>query len=100
MATYATSPPTLPKTFENSHGMRLWQAEVLSELSRKYALVSWGEASKLFEQSGSLIIQLCEAAMAQKKDIIAGLLVRIADLEQSAYAMLEHPSPLISLKSH
>jgi hypothetical protein len=96
MVTYATSPPALPQDFRNSHGMRLWQAKVLRELSRKYDLRAWGEASKLFEQSGRLIIQLCEAAMAQKREDVAGLLARIADLEQNAYTTLEYPSSLVS----
>lgn len=34
MVTYATSPLRLPQTFENSHGMRVWQADVLERAYR------------------------------------------------------------------
>lgn len=36
MVTYATAPLLLPETFENSHGMRFWQADVLKTLGDKY----------------------------------------------------------------
>jgi len=52
MATYATTPPMLPKTFENSHGMWFWQADVLNTLGRKYGIDEWVEASTLFRRSG------------------------------------------------
>jgi len=89
MATYATTPPMVPKGFEKSHGMRLWQAAVLGELAKKYKIVVWAEASKLFEQSGKFIIQLCGAAMNRKNDDIAELLLRIAETEEQAYHLLE-----------
>jgi len=93
MVMYATIPPTLPTSFGKSHGMRLWQARVLDELSRKYAIGIWGEASKLFERSGKLIIQLCKAAMDRDKQAVARLLARVADLEANAYTLLERSSP-------
>lgn len=48
MVTYATTPPSLPTTFENSHGMRFWQADVLSALGNKYGKSNWVEAAMLF----------------------------------------------------
>jgi hypothetical protein len=89
MAMYATSPPTVPKSFENSHGMRIWQARVLDELSKKYNVGVWGDASGLFEESGGLIIRLCEAAMNRRKQAVAGLMTQVADLEEKAYTLLE-----------
>jgi len=52
MVTYATTPPLLPKTFENSHGMRFWQADVLKTLGDKHKITNWTEASTLFRRSG------------------------------------------------
>jgi hypothetical protein len=89
MVMYATNPPAVPKSFENSHGMRFWQACVLDELSKKYNVGVWGDASKLFGESGELIIQLCEAAMKRRKQAVAGLMTRVADLEEKAYTLLE-----------
>jgi hypothetical protein len=58
MVTYATTPPLLPKTFENSHGMRFWQADVLKALGNKYSESAWTEASTLFRRSGEKIKKL------------------------------------------
>lgn len=89
MATYATTPPLLPTTFENSHGMRFWQADVLDTLGRKYGVSNWTEASKLFRQSGKEIMRLCEAALRQDKQRISVALVEIAGIEERAYTLLK-----------
>ena len=41
MVTYATTPPLLPETFENSHGMRFWQADVLRARARDIIQKIW-----------------------------------------------------------
>ena len=89
MVTYATAPPLLPRTFENSHGMRLWQADVLNSLGNKYNVSNWTEASMLFRRSGKKIMQLCRAALNQDKREIADFLIKIADTEEQAYIMLK-----------
>ena len=89
MATYATTPPLLPVTFENSHGMRLWQANVLKTLGNKYKVSQWIEASKLFKTSGEKIMKLCEAALKQDKQQISTTLLEIADIEERAYKLLK-----------
>ncbi len=88
MATYATAPPMPPKSFGNSHGMRLWQAEVLGELGRKYGVAEWCDASRLFEDSGRRIMKISEAAMGMDGQKVASLLGEVADIEERAYWML------------
>ena len=89
MATYATTPPLPPKTFENSHGMRFWQADVLSALGNKYNVRSWTEASKLFRRSGEEIMKLCKAALEQDKQRASEALTVIAEIEERAYKLLK-----------
>lgn len=89
MATYATAPPLPPKTFENSHGMRFWQADVLSALGNKYNVRSWTEASKLFRRSGEEIMKLCKAALEQDKQRVSEDLTVIAEIEERAYKLLK-----------
>ena len=89
MATYATTPPLPPKTFENSHGMRFWQADVLSALGNKYNVRSWTEASKLFRRSGEEIMKLCKAALEQDKQRVSEALTVIAEIEERAYKLLK-----------
>lgn len=67
MVAYATTPPMLPKTYENSNGMRFRQAAVLEALGNKYNIDNWTEASVLFRKSGGIIIDLCKAAMYQNR---------------------------------
>jgi len=88
MATYATIPPVLPKSFENSHGMRLWQASVLLTLGKKYEVSAWSEASTLFRQSGDKISRLCEAALRWDKRSVSALLGEIAAIEEEGYELL------------
>jgi hypothetical protein len=88
MVTYATTPPLLPETFENSHGMRFWQADVLKTLGNKYNVGKWTEASKLFRRSGEEIIELCKAALKQDKHTISNMLMEIADIEERAYGLI------------
>jgi len=88
MATYATTPPTIPKTFENSHGMRFWQASVLLTLGRKYDIPAWSEASEIFRQSGEKISRLCEAALRMDKRLASSLLEEIAAAEEQGYGLL------------
>lgn len=89
MVTYSATQPLLPETFENSHGMRLWQADVLNTLGNKYNVSSWTEASILFRRSGKKIMQLCKAALKQDKQEVSDILMEIADIEEQAYRMLE-----------
>jgi len=89
MATYATTPPLLPKSFENSHGMRFWQADVLKILGEKYKVRNWVDASMLFRESGEEIMKLCEAAMRQDKEEISKILMEIAEIEERAYKFLK-----------
>jgi len=89
MATYATTPPMLPKTFENSHGMRFWQADVLNTLGRKYGVDEWVEASTLFRRSGEEIIDLSKASLEQDRQRISEDLTKIADIEEKAYESLK-----------
>jgi hypothetical protein len=88
MVTYATTPPLLPDTFENSHGMRFWQAGVLDKLGEKYDMSNWIEASILFRKSGEKIKKLCEAALEQEKQEVSITLMEIADIEEGAYKLL------------
>jgi len=90
MVTYATTPPLLPKTFENSHGMRFWQADVLSNLGNRYNASNWTEASTSFRQSGEKIMKLCEAAVKQDKQQVSNLLMEIAETEKRAYGLLRN----------
>ncbi len=92
MVTYATAPPALPQGFENSHGMRPWQAAVLGELSKKYRIDLWNEASTRFEHSGKLITELCGAAMSHDRRAVSALLGQIADDEEKGYHLLEQPA--------
>jgi hypothetical protein len=89
MVIYATTPPMLPKTFENSHGMRFWQADVLKVLGARYKVDVWTEASALFRQSGEKIKRLCGAALKQKRQEASDILVEIADVEGRAYRLLK-----------
>ncbi len=89
MATYAATPPLLPATFENSHGMRLWQANVLDKLGNKYKVSKWTEAAKLFRISGQKIMKLCEAALRQDKQQISRTLLEIAETEERAYKLIK-----------
>ena len=88
MVTYATTPPLLPKTFENSHGMRFWQSDVLHTLGEKYKVSSWVEASTLFKRSGENIMKLCAAALRQDKKEASNFITEIADIEEKAYRLL------------
>jgi hypothetical protein len=90
MVTYATTPPLLPESFENSHGMRFWQADVLSILGEKYNVSEWAEASKRFIESGKSIRELCRAALKQDKHTASDILVEIADIEERAYNLLKN----------
>jgi len=89
MVTYATTPPLLPKTFENSHGMRFWQADVLNVLGTKYSVDVWTEASALFRRSGEKIKKLCEEALKQNRQDASNSLAEIAEIEEQAYRLLK-----------
>ena len=89
MVTYATTPPLLPATFENSHGMRFWQANVLQTLGEKYDVDKWTEASTLFRRSGEKIMKLCQSAREQDKQSLSDILLEIADIEEQAYKLLK-----------
>jgi hypothetical protein len=89
MATYATTPPLIPKSFENSHGMRFWQADVLDALGRKYEVRNWVDASTFFRESGKEIMKLCEVALKQDKEKISEILLGIAEIEERGYELLK-----------
>lgn len=89
MVTYATTPPLLPETFENSHGMRFWQADVLKTLGDKYSVNNWVEASKLFRDSGKEIIEVSKAALRQDKQTVSKILMEVAAIEERAYVLLK-----------
>jgi hypothetical protein len=89
MVTYATTPPLLPKTFENSHGMRFWQATVLDALGNKYNVRVWTEASTLFTRSEERIKKLCEAALNLNRQGASEHLLEIAEIEEQAYRLLK-----------
>jgi len=89
MVTYATTPPLLPKTLENSHGMRFWQAKVLNVLGSKYNESACTEASTLFRRSGEKIKKLCEETLKQNRQEASNRLLEIADIEEQAYRLLK-----------
>ena len=85
---YATTPPELPTTFEKSDGMRTWKAQVLQNLGEKYGNESWIKVSGMFKESGSLIRELCKAALQQDRGKIAENILRVAEIEEEAYKLL------------
>jgi len=88
MVTYATIPPMLPKTYENSNGMRFRQADVLALLGIKYNVDKWTEASKMFRRSGEEIITFCDSVMKQNISEASDMLLKIAEIEEEAYRLL------------
>jgi hypothetical protein len=88
LATYATVPPLLPETFENSHGMRFWKTEVLKKLGEKYKIDNWKSAADLFAGSGKLIMEICRAAVKRDKKIISDLISKVAAIEEEAYKIV------------
>lgn len=88
LVTYATTPPELPRTFEQSDGMRSWKSKVLRELGKKYHIEAWTRASAMFEESGTLIKGLCRAALKQDRASVSALIARIADIEEAAYGLM------------
>ena len=85
---YATTPPELPITFEKSDGMRSWKAQVLQQLGEKYENENWLKVSKMFQESGELISEICAAAMRQDRPDIAENILKVADIEETAYNLL------------
>ncbi len=92
MVAYATTPPMLPRTYENSNGMRFRQAAVLEALGRKYAVDCWTKASVMFKKSGELIIELCKAAVKQNRAEVSAMLLAVAEIEEEAYKLLLKPA--------
>jgi len=88
LITYATIPPHLPESFENSSGMRMWKSCVLKDLGAKYNIDSWTKASELFEKSGELIKNICRAAKKRDKSTISNMILEVACIEEQAYKML------------
>jgi len=84
---YATTPPELPKNFKKSDGMRFWKSEVLKVLGEKYNNKQWIEQSKMFEESGKLIIEICKAASKQDRKMISNLITEVANIEEKAYKL-------------
>ena len=88
LATYATTPPVLPRSYEHSDGMRFVQAQVLKTLGEKYKVNRWVEASGLFEKSGKLITDLCKASMEENTRTCSEVVAQIANIEEEAYNLL------------
>jgi len=88
LITYATIPPHLPKSFENSSGMRVWKSRVLKDLGSRYNMDGWTKASELFEESGELIKNICRAAGARDRSAVSNLILEVAAIEEQAYKML------------
>jgi hypothetical protein len=86
---YATTPPELLKTFEKSNGMRFWKSQVLKKLGEKYKIDKFLKASEMFQESGKLIIDICQAAMKQDRKKISNIILRVADIEEEAYKILK-----------
>ncbi len=89
LVTYATIPPHLPETFENSNGMRFWKAEVLNNLGKKYKIEKWAKASELFKESGKLIIDICKSAIKRDRKAIADSILKVATIEEEAYRLIK-----------
>jgi len=85
---YATIPPHLPRSFNNSNGMRAWKSFVLREFGEKYKIAEWIEASRLFDTSGKLFTEICKAACKRDRKQISNLLVEAANIEERAYILL------------
>ncbi|NMC59150.1 MAG: BtrH N-terminal domain-containing protein, partial [Candidatus Methanofastidiosa archaeon] len=88
MVIYATTPPELPTTFEKSDGMRTWKAQVLQQLGEKYGKKNWVKVSGMFRESGSLIRELCQAALKQDVQEISKRISLVAEIERKAYESL------------
>lgn len=88
LITYATIPPHIPKTFENSNGMRQWKSQVLRALGEKYNISGWVKTADLFDKSGKLIIELCKSASKRDRASISELILKVADIEEEAYKIL------------
>lgn len=86
---YATTPPELPTTFEKSDGMRSWKAQVLQQLGEKYGNENWLKVAGLFQESGSLIREICMVAMRHDKKKISENILNVANIEEEAYRTLE-----------
>ncbi|MBM3706696.1 MAG: hypothetical protein FJW66_09260 [Actinobacteria bacterium] len=85
---YATTPPHMPVSFDNSTGMRKWKSEVLDALGKKYNIKDWLDAAAMFENSGRLIAELCRASSKRDRRSISELVLKVADIEEKAYKIL------------
>ncbi len=88
LITYATIPPHIPKSFDNSDGMRQWKTSILKYLGEKYKVPQWIEASFIFASSGEIFKKICQAASISEKETISALLLKAADLEEKAYRLI------------
>jgi len=68
--------------------MRTWKAQVLQNLGEKYGNESWIKVSGMFKESGSLIRELCKAALQQDRGKITENILRVAEIEEEAYKLL------------
>ncbi len=89
LVTYATIPPHIPETFENSNGQRFWKSRVLNELGKKYKMENWLEAAGLFKESGKFIMDICKAALERNKEEISGLITKVANIEEEACMLIK-----------
>ena len=89
LITYATIPPHIPRSYDNSDGMRKWKSAVLNELGEKYNIPQWVEASVIFKSSGEIFKELCKAASVRNRNEISKLLLEAVDMEEKAYQIVE-----------
>lgn len=88
LITYATIPPHIPKSFDNSDGMRQWKTVIFKYLGEKYNISQWKEASIIFSSSGEIFKKICQAASLRKKETISKLLLKAIRFEEKAYRLL------------
>jgi len=62
---------------------------VLDKLGDKYHFSNWTEASTLFSRSGTVIMDLCKAALNHEKQQASDFLLEIAGIEEQAYRLLK-----------
>jgi hypothetical protein len=89
MVAYAgLKPPLIAEDLSHNDGLRFEQARVLASLGQRYQRQEWSEVAGLFEQSGELIVKLCERALEYDGRGCSTFLKKIADTEEEAYVSL------------
>jgi len=89
MVAYAgMTPPLIADNLSHNDGMRYREADLFSEMGTKYKKNNWMEASKLFRESGELIIRLSAEGLKMNGSACSKTLAEIADLEEKAFHLL------------